>query len=600
MKDINSCDQTRRRAVRRELGRDDPVWLLQPDDSRILYLSFLLSFFLHVLLYTFLAATRIFHPFAGPPTDIDLLWFSASARDAIRPVHGAEPGTVKHIPIPSDGDTRVSKGEQTPASGGAVPHHVSPAAAASAGAPRKTAIARTVPTTAGRRENGDDSGMVITRFDGKVVEIVEANTEIPVFRTFSAGFRSERQQARIQYFPEEEGRIAKPAATGVTPPPAPETETAAPPPEMIETKREFRVMTPGAAPTKDAVDANLAKASAYQPQTSVRVSLKGSPAGAVDRKKAKAEVSGTRTLPTPTAHTAVAQAQERPVASAAPSPPTAASRPGLPSSAGIRSTPTAPPLPSSPQLPSAPSRQELPRPPAPTSQPTVISMQTTSPSPAKSSTTRPISPVYPKTLRRITKTAPQSEPAIPEAPPSPAASAQAAPSSKKPSATADGKPLQIFLPPLFGDLKLVITGEDDISVEVRFREFPTARRGKPSTKREAQNLKSMVPKVVRTGENVREAVIELTEEGVYYLAVRPSTGSQGTAMFILKIRETGTGGKSVNLGKRTLTGTSVIARVLMPEGILWDDDGYFTGDIEDSESTTKFHHETGLIWREYK
>jgi len=38
----------------------------------------------------------------------------------------------------------------------------------------------------------------------------------------------------------------------------------------------------------------------------------------------------------------------------------------------------------------------------------------------------------------------------------------------------------------------------------------------------------------------------------------------------------------------------------MPEGILWDDDSSFSGNMEDSESITKFNAETGVVWREYK
>lgn len=53
------------------------------------------------------------------------------------------------------------------------------------------------------------------------------------------------------------------------------------------------------------------------------------------------------------------------------------------------------------------------------------------------------------------------------------------------------------------------------------------------------------------------------------------------------------------LGKRTISRRSVLAKVLMPEAILWDDDAAFTGSLEDAGSTTKFNSNTGLYWKEY-
>ncbi|WP_275095230.1 hypothetical protein [Oryzomonas japonica] len=42
-----------------------------------------------------------------------------------------------------------------------------------------------------------------------------------------------------------------------------------------------------------------------------------------------------------------------------------------------------------------------------------------------------------------------------------------------------------------------------------------------------------------------------------------------------------------------------MARILMPEGILWDDDAAFTGSIDDGDSITKFESASGLVWKEY-
>ena len=151
-----------------------------------------------------------------------------------------------------------------------------------------------------------------------------------------------------------------------------------------------------------------------------------------------------------------------------------------------------------------------------------------------------------------------------------------------------------------GDLKLIITGDVDVKVDVFFRSYAKSRRSKPLTRWEAQNRRSVLPKVIRTGKNVHEAVVEITEEGIYTIVVQPDNGKQGTAELVLKIHESRPGATTKKLGSRKIDGKYEVARILMPDGILWDDDKYFTGDMEDSDSVTKFHTGTGLMWKEYK
>ncbi len=54
------------------------------------------------------------------------------------------------------------------------------------------------------------------------------------------------------------------------------------------------------------------------------------------------------------------------------------------------------------------------------------------------------------------------------------------------------------------------------------------------------------------------------------------------------------GYKDIKLAK----GTRLEIKFLMPEAIFWDDDDYFTGEIEGPKTVTKFNDETGLIWKE--
>jgi len=56
----------------------------------------------------------------------------------------------------------------------------------------------------------------------------------------------------------------------------------------------------------------------------------------------------------------------------------------------------------------------------------------------------------------------------------------------------------------------------------------------------------------------------------------------------------------MKIGTLTIDEKVVVVKILMPEGIVWDDDAAFTGSLEDSDSITKFNADTGLTWKEYK
>jgi hypothetical protein len=39
---------------------------------------------------------------------------------------------------------------------------------------------------------------------------------------------------------------------------------------------------------------------------------------------------------------------------------------------------------------------------------------------------------------------------------------------------------------------------------------------------------------------------------------------------------------------------------VLPDAVFWDDEKFFSGSIEDSDSITKFNAETGFVWKEGK
>jgi hypothetical protein len=183
----------------------------------------------------------------------------------------------------------------------------------------------------------------------------------------------------------------------------------------------------------------------------------------------------------------------------------------------------------------------------------------------------------------------------PTAGPAPAAKVnhQAASSEKPPESRG------IVIASLHGDLKMVISGDSRIKLLVTFREFPKARRNRVQTRAEAQREQRIVPVFVRTQQETREAVIETAREGIYLFSAESEQREPAQATFTLKLFETGSREKVTQIGTRNISGKVVLAKILMPEGILWDDESAFTGSLEDSNSTTKFNAQTGLYWREY-
>ncbi|HJV64141.1 MAG TPA: hypothetical protein VJ550_00260 [Geomonas sp.] len=176
------------------------------------------------------------------------------------------------------------------------------------------------------------------------------------------------------------------------------------------------------------------------------------------------------------------------------------------------------------------------------------------------------------------------------------AASEAAPRSE-PDKPAERKGATI--PSLHGDLKLVMVGASGLKLSVSFREYPKARRSKLQSRGEARRQQKIAPLIAQTGGEKQEAVIEIAREGVYLFVVESESGEPVKGTFTLKIFENGVRGKTSIIGTRTITGRTVLARILMPDGILWDDDTAFTGILQDAESTTKFNARSGLQWKEY-
>ena len=152
-------------------------------------------------------------------------------------------------------------------------------------------------------------------------------------------------------------------------------------------------------------------------------------------------------------------------------------------------------------------------------------------------------------------------------------------------------PAGVTVPALKGDLKLVVTGKKLAAITVTFKELVMSRRKPPQEVR-------VTPLIATPGELVQEIVIERAAAGVYTINAEPDSPAEIACM--LKLHEGTSRMATRDLGRQSISGKKVLLKVLMPEGILWEDEKAFTGSIEDSDSVTKFNGQTGLTWKEYK
>ena len=164
------------------------------------------------------------------------------------------------------------------------------------------------------------------------------------------------------------------------------------------------------------------------------------------------------------------------------------------------------------------------------------------------------------------------------------------------------KPAEIAMTsaiPLFrSDLKLVIFGATQPEITVTFVDFSPSRRDKPLSRTESRRDTKIIPLITNSRDTVQEIVILTAKSGVYTITAESATNSADVSIS-LKLYE-GTARTSVReLGKHSLANKKVLVKILMPEGILWDDAAAFSGSMEDSEGITKFNTDSGLMWREY-
>ena len=160
------------------------------------------------------------------------------------------------------------------------------------------------------------------------------------------------------------------------------------------------------------------------------------------------------------------------------------------------------------------------------------------------------------------------------------------------------KPMSVSLPLLKGDLKLVIAGAVLPDIAVTFIDFAASRRDRPLSRAESRRFLKVIPMIADARGNTREIVIARAKPGVYTITAIPVSGAASVTLS-LKLYEGTSRAAARELGRHTIANRKILLKILMPEGIVWDDDAAFSGSMEDSDGVTKFNAETGLMWKEY-
>jgi hypothetical protein len=96
-------------------------------------------------------------------------------------------------------------------------------------------------------------------------------------------------------------------------------------------------------------------------------------------------------------------------------------------------------------------------------------------------------------------------------------------------------------------------------------------------------------------------VIRRMHPGVYRLVMRHATGAMLSGVPVLHVGRTAAP-LALPLAPVDLTGSGQrhLTRILLPYGVLWEQDDWFSGKSESADTITKFRHPEGVTWTERK
>ena len=153
-------------------------------------------------------------------------------------------------------------------------------------------------------------------------------------------------------------------------------------------------------------------------------------------------------------------------------------------------------------------------------------------------------------------------------------------------------------------IELVLESADmpDVLTQLFRKSHPGPRgkidRGKQETVEGTVETRGPVG-AAKTG--TRLFAVTKAEKGVYTLVLENKGERTRTVDVIFRLFEGREKERSKEYKSRELLPGDLLRFVfIMPEAFFWDDEERFSGSVEDSRSITKFHSESGLVWKEEK
>lgn len=160
----------------------------------------------------------------------------------------------------------------------------------------------------------------------------------------------------------------------------------------------------------------------------------------------------------------------------------------------------------------------------------------------------------------------------------------------------------VAVPPT-GELSLELTGKDlasgKIKVYIVYQKYPKKLHNQPMSIEESRNVDYLTPKMVLTTPQTLAAILATAGDGFYEFKAAAQTESPVRAEFSLAFNRPDIAKKKRAIGARVVGKDTTIVKIMMPEGIIWDDNDAFDGNIEDSQSVTKYKSD-GVVWKQYK
>jgi len=157
----------------------------------------------------------------------------------------------------------------------------------------------------------------------------------------------------------------------------------------------------------------------------------------------------------------------------------------------------------------------------------------------------------------------------------------------------------------------------DIKIEVFFHDsdmsgilshllkkaHPMARKEDDSEKsKEVDGMEEKTETYIEDTPGVKMSLsVSRAEKAVYILVMENKRGKAYEVGVVFRLFEGKAGERIKEMKTIELSPNTVVKiKFVLPEAVFWDDEYYFTGIIESSDTMTKFNDKTGLIWKEEK